>query len=334
MTTSARLHGFLAMGPAVARDVLPADLRERLAKSVDLVPTDAIADFTTPTARAALADAEILVTGWGCPLVNAEVVAAAPHLRAIFHAAGSVKSHLTEAVWDRGIVVSSAADTGAEPVVDFTVAAITLAGKRAIPLARDYAAGRPRDTSRPLGADGRRVGVLGASRIGRGVISRLVAAAYPVAVADPYLTPAAAEALGAELVDVDELCRTCDIVTLHAPNLPATRHVINARRLALLRPGAIFINTARGALVDTAALTEACAAGRIDAILDVTDPEPLPAGHPLLALPNVLVTPHLAGPVGSEVRRLGEYAIAEIERYVRGDALCGLVRREELPILA
>lgn len=334
MTASGRLRGFLAMNPEVAVEVLPAGLRQRLARTVDLTPADPITDFTTPTARAALAEAEIIVTGWGCPRVDADVLAAAPSLKAVFHAAGSVKNHLSEAVWDRGIVVSSAADAGADPVVDFTIAAITLAGKRAVPLARDYAAGRPRDTSLALGTDGRRVGVLGASRIGRGVISRLVAAAYQVAVSDPYLTPAVAEALGAELVDVDELCRTSDILTLHAPQLPETRHVINADRLALLRPGTILINTARGALVDTAALTEACAAGRIDAILDVTDPEPLPHGHPLFALPNVLVTPHLAGPVGSEVQRLGEYAIADIERYVRGDRLSGLVRREELPILA
>lgn len=334
MAPSAHLRGFLAMDPAVAPQVFPADLWPLLAANVDIVPGPAITDLATTEGKSALADADIIITGWGCPTIDAAALAAAPRLRAVFHAAGSVKSHLTSDVWARGIVVSSSADAGADPVVDFTLAMISLAAKRAIPLAREYATGAPRDVSGTLGLDGRRIGVLGASRIGRGVISRLVAGGHQVAVSDPYLTAASTDALGAELVGVDELCRGSDILTLHAPQLPETRHLIDARRLALLRPGATLINTARGALVDTDALTEACAAGRIDALLDVTDPEPLPPGHPLLRLPNVLVTPHLAGPVGSEVRRLGEYALAEIERFHRGEALRGLVRHEDLPILA
>jgi phosphoglycerate dehydrogenase-like enzyme len=184
------------------------------------------------------------------------------------------------------------------------------------------------------GLCGTTVGVIGASRIGRLVIERLRAFDTDILLADPYVDEAAARALGAELVDLDELCRRSDLVTVHAPNLPETHHLLDARRLALFRDGAVLVNTARGALVDTAALTEECATGRIDAILDVTDPEPLPAEHRLHHLPNVFVTPHIAGATGRELRRLGEFAAGEVERLVRGEPLNGLVREGDLPRIA
>jgi phosphoglycerate dehydrogenase-like enzyme len=175
---------------------------------------------------------------------------------------------------------------------------------------------------------------VGASRIGRRVIRRLVTFGFQVLVSDPYLDAREAAVLGAQWTELDELCRRSSIVTLHAPDLPETRHLMDARRLALMERGTTLINTARGALVDTDALTAACAAGHLDAVLDVTDPEPLPPGHPLFALPNVMITPHVAGVQGSEMRRLGEFAIEELERYIRGEALVGLVRQEDLPVLA
>jgi phosphoglycerate dehydrogenase-like enzyme len=218
--------------------------------------------------------------------------------------------------------------------VDFTLAAITLAGKRAFGLASAYAAGQYAPFDQRTGNDGRVIGVVGASRIGWRVITRLVAAGYRVLVADPYLDPARAAELGAELTDLDEVCRRCDVLTLHAPALPETLHLIDERRLGLLPSGAVVINTARGSLVDTEALARACATGRIDACLDVTDPEPLPAGHPLFGLANVWITPHLAGVQGSEVRRLGEFAVAEVERFVAGEPLLGAVYADQLALLA
>jgi phosphoglycerate dehydrogenase-like enzyme len=166
------------------------------------------------------------------------------------------------------------------------------------------------------------------------VIARLLEAGYRVLVSDPYLDQAHAAGLGAEPVDLDELCRRSDVLTLHAPQLPETNRLIDERRLALMPDGAILINTARGSLVDSDALARACATGRIDACLDVTDPEPLPAGHPLIGLPNVWITPHVAGAQGTEVRRLGEFAVAEVERFVAGEPLLGAVRADQLAVLA
>ena len=116
--------------------------------------------------------------------------------------------------------------------------------------------------------------------------------------ADPYADPAEVRAAGGSLVPLPELLPRCDVLTLHVPALPATRHLIGAAELALLRDGATVINTARGAVLDTAALESECATGRLDAILDVTDPEPLPASSLLYDLPNVMITPHIAGSLG------------------------------------
>jgi phosphoglycerate dehydrogenase-like enzyme len=271
-----RPPGLIAMARSVAPSVLPPDLLARLAGALDLPTTEAVEAFDDPTVRHRLASVEVLVTGWYCPPLTAPVLDAAPRLRAVVHAAGSIKAHVGTDVFARGIAVSSAADANADPVVDYTLAVITLAGKGAFRLARRYPTnGYPEFDQRP-GNDGRRVGVVGASRIGRRVIARLVAAGYRVLVSDPYLDPADAAALGAEPVDVDELCRRCDVLTLHAPELPETYRLIDERRLALLPDGAVLVNTARGSLVDSDALARACASGRIDACLDVTDPEPLP----------------------------------------------------------
>ena len=327
----------LAMQAWALPALFPPDLLERLRALVRLPPGPALTSFATPEAAAALRAAQVLVTGWGCPRIDADVLAAAPRLRAVVHAAGSVKQHVDPVVFDRGVAVSSAARANAVPVAEYTVAAVVFAAKRVLTRAHLYARDRAGGDWRSGAGTGlydRTVGVIGASTIGRLVLERLRAFDIRVLVADPYLAVGEAEALGAELVGTDELCRRSDVVTVHAPALPETRHLLDARRLALLPDGATVVNTARGSLVDTAALTEHCAKGRIDAVLDVTEPEPLPADHPLLRLPNVLVTPHLAGSQGNELRRLGDFAVDEVARLVRGEPLRGAVRADQLHRIA
>lgn len=320
----------ICMDPAIADTVLPERLRRRLGEAVDLLPDLAPAELAgggIPAAtRAALARASMVVSGWGCPPLDASVMEAAPRLRAVVHAAGSVRQLVTRAAWERGISVSSAADANAEPVAEFTYALIVMAGKDAWRAADSCRQGRW-DDGRRVGCDGRTVGVIGASRIGRRVIDRLTRspAGYHVLLTDPYATAEDASALGAELVPLDALFRRSSIISVHAPELPETRNLVDAVRLALIQDGGTVINTARGSLVDTDALTRECRTGRLNACLDVTSPEPLPATHPLFSLPNVFVTPHSAGAQGSEVVRLGEYAVEEVCRFVRGEKFHGEV---------
>src|SRR5262249_54884850 len=148
-------------------------------------------------------------------------------------------------------------------------------------------------------------GVIGASRIGRRVIELLRPFDLDVYLFDPYVDAALAESLGVHLVDLDVLLRTCDVVSVHAPQTPQTLDLIGADQLALMRDGATLINTARGGLVDPDALAKELLRGRLCAVLDVTDPEPLPSDSALYELPNVFVTPHIAGSHGNELARLG-----------------------------
>ncbi len=282
---------------------------ERLQRVASVDPRVVLGDFR----GASLERVEVILSGWGCPRIDESVLDRAPHLRAIVHAAGSIKGHVDAACWERGIRVSSAAAANAEPVAEYTLARILLANKAADRMGRAYRERRgPLDLHHEfpdVGNFGKTVGIVGASRIGRRVIELLQPFALRVLVSDPYLD---------DSVELDDLLRASDVVSLHAPSLPSTRHLLDARRLALLRDGATLINTARGALVDQDALTAELVSGRIDAVIDVTEPEVLPPDSPLYALPNVVLTPHIAGALGVELQRLGDAAVAEIVRYAAG----------------
>lgn len=335
-----RFAGLLAMSPDVVPAAFPTHVMDRLLRTVELVGTAPVTDFGAPSTAAALADAEVIVSSWGCPPIDEAVLDAAPRLRAVIHAAGTVKGHVSPLAWDRGVLVSSAAAVNAVPVAQYTLAMILLAGKRAFQIAREYVL-HPPGTEKlgdVMGNHDRTVGVIGASRIGRLVLPMLAEQGFRTLVADPTLDEPEAARLtpdgATRLVELETLLRESDVVSIHAPLLPSTENLIDERRLALMRTGATLVNTARGGLVDTEALTRECAAGRISAVLDVTEPEPLPAGHPLLHLPNVLVTPHIAGALGNEVPLLGLHAAAEIERLAAGEPLHGLVSKHRLEQLA
>ncbi|MFF3194589.1 hydroxyacid dehydrogenase [Streptomyces misionensis] len=317
--------------------LFPPELLTRLRACVDIDPALVARDLTEPRLREALARAEILITGWGCPRLDAAALDAVPKLRAVLHAAGSVKGFTTAEVWRRGIVVSSAAAANALPVAEYTLAMILLTGKdvfafrRLLRTRRGFPYG---DVIPGIGNHGRRVGVVGASRVGRRLIELLRPYDLAVTLTDPYVDAAEAVRLGVPLLPLDELLRTSDVVTLHAPATPETRHLIGARELALMPTGAVLVNTARGILVDHDALAEELRTGRLAAVLDVTDPEPLPADSPLFDLPNAFITPHLAGSQGNEVSRLGRTVVEEAGRLSAGDGLLYAVDPTALDRLA
>lgn len=344
----ARPPALLALDPRHVPELFPPDVLARLAELVDIgrpalaapghsgrpLVAERFDDPADPAVRQALARAEVLITGWGCPPVDAAVLAAAPRLRAVVHTAGSVKSLVTDACWERGIAVSSGADTNGVPVAEFTLAAVLFAGKGVFAARERMRARRgalsPFDLGTGIGNFRRRVGIIGASRIGRRVIELLRPFDLEVWLSDPYVDQAAARSLGVRLTGLDALLAGCQVVSLHAPTLPETYRMLDRERLALLPDGAVLINTARGALIDTAALTDEVASGRITAVLDVTDPEPLPPDDPLLDLPGAFLTPHLAGSLGNELERLGSAAVDEVERLVAGAPFARAVHREDL----
>ncbi|MFC4561712.1 hydroxyacid dehydrogenase [Nocardiopsis mangrovi] len=337
-TPGRRPHTLLAMGDAAFAHQFGPALLDRLAASSRLGEPLRVGSFDGPTARARLAAVEVLVTSWGCPPITARVLDAAPHLRAVLHAAGSVRGHVPPEVFDRGILVTTAAAANAIPVAEYTLAMVLAAGKRVPFLARrarvhrsdwSYVSGLG-----PLSNRGRTVCLVGWSRVGRLVGERLRPFDIDVLVVDPHADPGDVASLGARLVAPAEAFPRSDVLSLHAPLLPATRRMIDAAALALLPDGATLINTARGGLVDTDALARECGTGRLYAILDVTDPEPLPDTSPLYDCPNVVLTPHVAGSLASETERMTLAALDELDRYRTGRPPLDRVTPEVLGVMA
>jgi phosphoglycerate dehydrogenase-like enzyme len=169
----------------------------------------------------------------------------------------------------------------------------------------------------------RTVGILGLGRIGQAVAARLAPFELRrLAYADVVGAPREIERqFGLERLEIDELCRVSDAVTVHAPLLPSTRGLLDARRLALMSPKTVIINAARGPIIDEAALCEALDAGRLrGAALDVFSVEPLPMDSPLRGRPNVLLSPHLAGSTNEARGRMVASALRNLDRVLRGGA--------------
>ncbi|MCX5527550.1 hydroxyacid dehydrogenase [Streptomyces bobili] len=338
MPTPQPPRAVFAMDPVHLPLLFPPPLMTRLTEAADLDPALVVRDFTDPAAAKALADAEVLITGWGCPRLDADVLAAAPRLRMVLHAAGSVRSLVGEALWERGITVSSAVTGNALPVAEYTLAMILLAGKDTFTHRERFRTTHGYPTTHAetahTGNLGRRIGVIGASRVGRRLLELLRPFDFSVLLHDPYVSPAEAAALGAELLPLEDLLRHSDIVTLHVPDIPETYRMLDGERLALIRDGGFLINTSRGALVDPDALTDELVSGRLHAILDVTEPEPLHAGSPLYRLPNVFLTPHIAGSLGNELERLGAIVVDELERLGAGLSPAHEVQHSDLARVA
>lgn len=310
---------------------------DRLRAVGEVLDERPLSTFDDDRAARLLPRADVLVGHWGCPTLTTPVMELATKLRLFAYAAGTVKWQVTDAVWDRGVVVTSAAAANAVPVAEYALAMILLAGKGVLwsrEVQRDPTVRIPLDPTR-TGNVGARVGLVGASHVGRLVAELLRPHDLVVSVYDPYLSPAEADELDVDLIaDLDELCRSVDVLSLHAPDIDSTKGMIGVAQLAALRDGATLINTARPALLDTAALEAELHSGRLLAILDVTDPEPMPSDHPLLSLPNVFVTPHVAGASGNELSRLANLAVTEVERFATGLPPLHPVERADLERIA
>jgi len=301
------------------------------------VRATSIADAEPATVKAALEGVEIVLSTWGMPRMTEEILDVAPELRIIIYGASSVKAFVTDALYGRGVTVTTAAAANGAAVAEFALALITLSLKNAwtciFGVRREGRGfwGR-QDWGTRRGTYGATVGVIGAGATGRELLRLLRSYEVEVLLCDPYVDDREARELGAAKCELDELMARSDVVSLHAPNLPELHHMIGAEQLHRMKDGACFINTARGALVDEAALIAELRAGRIMACLDVTDPEPPAEGSPLYILPNVILTPHLAGAMKADCRRMGALCLQELERYLAGQPPLYPVTRERLPI--
>ena len=278
-----------------------------------------------PGFRDHLAEADILLGSWGVPALDEALLAAAPRLRAVCYAAGSVKGFVTEASYARGVLITTAMHANAIPVAQWTLALITLINKGYFTTRAAIAGGglpafkdSKGSTTFPGNYRNAVVGIIGFGAIGRLVVQGCTAMDLTVLVADPVADPAAIAAAGAEHVSLIDCARRSHVLSLHAPNIDACAGMINAEVLTAMPEGSTFINTARGRIVDEPALIAELRRGRITAHLDVTWPEPPEPDSPLWTLPNVHLTPPRAGSLSGEIQRMGELAIDECLAVIAG----------------
>jgi len=279
--------------------------------------------------------ADIAITCWGCPPLDAAILDRCPDLKLIAHAAGTVKPIMSPDVITRGIRVCSANDALAKGVAETTLGLTIVSLKNIWQLARNTQEGeweKQREHVRELYEV--TVGVIGAGLSGRHFIRLLKQFEVHVLVYDPFLSEAQINELGADKVELDELLQTSDVVSIHAPSIPETNHLMNERTLQLMKDDAILINTSRGSLIDEEALVTELRKGRLWACIDVTQPEPPAADHPFRSLPNVTLIPHIAGATNNGLHRVADYVICEIERFIKGESMHGEVNFSKLHTLA
>lgn len=302
----------------------------------DSMTPESLVEFYHRYAR----DAEVLVTGWSTPPLTEALLKEAPRLRAILHSAGTVKRLVPPMAWERGILVSSVNEALAVGVAETTLGMI-IAGLKNFFGAQQWV--RNGGWSALSFGDGhpsveetyrKTIGIVSASAVGRQLIRLLSHFDVNILVYDPYLEALQAEQLGVESVSLEELARRSDVLTIHAPSLPETRGLISASVLACLPDRAIVINTARGDIVDQEALEKELKQGRLRAFLDVTLPEPPEADHPLRFLPNVVLTPHIAGAVTNGCFRQGAMVVDQLLELATGKPVRGAISQQRLATMA
>lgn len=323
MSSAARPLTTCVFGTGVAEQVLSEADRARLGRLTE--PEGFHTSREELLASSRLGEVRVLLTGWGAPRLDADLLAAMPALELVLYAAGSVRATTSEAFWARSIPIVSAADANNEPVGDYVYAAVVMGLKGEHLNEAHFRRERtflPDQSS--LGIYGRRVGLVGFGSIARKVAARLAALRTEILVYDPYLSERDAREHGVERVEVlTDLFERSRVVSLHAPWIEGvTDGMVGRDELAAMPHGAVFINTARGALVDEDALIEVLRA-RTDlfANLDVTWPEPPAPDSPLWQLPNVRLTGHIAGSIGTERTQLGRLVLDELERWLAGEPL-------------
>lgn len=313
------------------------EMRAEIAGLVDLVSPRPLTKAEVAADPAILRDVEVIFSGWGAPRMDAAFLEAAPKLEAVFYGAGSIRGFTSDAFWERGITVASAYAMNAIPVAEFTLATILLSLKNTW----RYALGAKRLGHYPeripcAGGYGSKVGIISLGMIGRLVRDRLRPFDLKVLAYDPFVKPEQARDLDVELVSLDEIFRQCDVVSLHTPWLAETVGMITGQHFELMKAGATFINTARGAVVREDEMIAALAKRpEITALLDVTYPKEPPLPESLLwTLPNVVLTPHIAGSQNGECRRMGRLMLDEFGRWSKGEPMQWSITRERAAVLA
>jgi D-3-phosphoglycerate dehydrogenase len=278
-----------------------------------------------------LADADALIVR-SATTVDAEIISGAPKLRVIARAGTGVDNVDVPAATAKGIVVMNSPGANSISVAEHALA-LMLSLARAVPAADSAMKRGVWDKKRLTGAElrAKTLGVIGLGRIGQAVAVRARAFGMDVIAHDPFISEEVARSLGIELLSVDDVCARADYLTLHVPATPETRHLLDARRLALCKKGIRIVNTARGELIDEAALADAIESGQVaGAGLDVFEQEPPPDGR-LTTLPQVVATPHIAASTVEAQELVGTETAMNVRDFLREGIIRNAVNFPALP---
>ncbi len=324
----------LIMDPQRRSDVMNQKAIDYFASLGELSLNDG--DNSAESVKKALAGADIAITSWGNTTLDADILSVCPDLKLVAHAAGSVKPIVSDALWDKGIRVISGACPLGEGVAE-TALGFTLSASKNFYLCNNEIHGggwnKERDNVREL--FDLNIGVIGCGWAGKHYIKLLQNFYVDVYCADPFVSEETMESLGAKKAEIDWILKNCDVVSIHAPSIPSTNHLINANSLKTMKKDAILINTARGTIVDEEALYAHMAKGNLKyACIDVYDPEPPKPDNPLFTLDRVIATPHLAGLAQNGRRRLGTFVAEQVRLFLDSKAFRGEVTREMIDKMA
>jgi phosphoglycerate dehydrogenase-like enzyme len=251
--------------------------------------------------QARVADADALVVCHGSPRIDAAVLDRATRLKLVGELEGDRFAERIDldAAWARGVRTVDTTHGSSYPVSEWALALILIAlrnaGEHFRQIIQHQAYQKPQTGWLPSRLEGKKVGLIGGGHIARRLITYLEPFGCDIRVHDPYLPKVVADVMGFLLTSLDYVLAESEVVVCLAPLTPATRRMIGRRELDLLRPGTVFVNVSRGAIVDPDALIARLGRGDIVAGLDVFDPEPIPADSPIKDLPNVFLSPHIAG---------------------------------------
>lgn len=331
------MKGLFIMEAHFFNQVYPEHVKNEIEKLIDIYATP-LTTKDIAKDKSILQKAEVIFTGWGGPRIDQAFLDAAPNLKGVFYAAGSIKSIATDAAWEKGIVFTTAVTANAIPVAEYTLSQILFSLKQGWRFAHDIKKNRQYPEARfyPIpGAFESTVGLISLSRVGRKVNEYLQPFDINVLAYDPFIDETEAAELNVELCSIDEIFERSDVVSLHAPWLEETVGMITGAHFKQMKPYASFINTARGVIVkETEMIGVLQQRDDITAILDVTYPEPPLDDSPLYSLSNVILTPHIAGSEGDECGRMGAYMLDELKRYLSGKQLKWQVSKKEFDSMA
>jgi phosphoglycerate dehydrogenase-like enzyme len=275
--------------------------------------------------RDKLGDVEGIVVCHGAPTLTDAVLAGAPKLRIIGEMEGDrFASRIDlDAAWSRNIRTVDVTNGSSYPVSEWALALMIVALRNGGDFFQRIKAGKAAEIRYnkvhvPGQLTGKRVGLIGGGHMARRLIKLLRPFDNEIWVYDPYLPRELAEALGFVQTSLDNVIGQCDVVVCLVPLTPGTKGMLSTREFGLLKPGAVFVNVSRGAVVDSPALIARLKQGDIIAGLDVFDPEPIPADHEILQLPNVFLSPHIGWVTGDPLRPFFPLIVDELQRFFDG----------------